>query len=324
VRRREFIKVGALTGAGLALPGAAGVVESAEPQRGKGPVVVSTWSFGREANQAAYKTLSAGGTALDAVQGGVMVSEADPEVSSVGLGGWPNREGVVELDASIMDGETLQAGAVAGVRDILHPVAVARLVMETTPHVMLVGDGARRFALGHGFDAVNLLTPEARRRWQKEMSGETDAERGHDTIGMIAMDDRGRMAGACTTSGLAWKLPGRVGDSPLIGHGMYCDSEAGGAAATGVGEEVIKVCGSYQVVEFMRQGLDPDEAVRRVLQRILRRDPDNAGLFVGFVALRADGKAGFASTIPEFQVAISRKGKHKLIDAPALLNKAAA
>ncbi len=143
----------------------------------------------------------------------------------------------------------------------------------------------------------------------------------HDTIGMVAMDKGGDLAASCTTSGLRWKIPGRVGDSPLVGHGLYCDGKVGGAAATGIGEEVIKVCGSYQVVEFMRQGLDPDEAIRRVLRRIIARDPKNARRMVGFVALRADGKVGFAATTPGFQAAVARKGSHELLDAPSLVGR---
>jgi isoaspartyl peptidase/L-asparaginase-like protein (Ntn-hydrolase superfamily) len=218
-----------------------------------------------------------------------------------------------------MDGRTLEAGSVAGIRDIKHPVAVARKVMENTPHVMLVGDGARNFALQHGFEPEDLLTDSARGRWEKyKAENEPPPGDNHDTIGMVALRPDGRMAAACTTSGLAWKLPGRVGDSPLIGHGLYCDEQAGGAAATGVGEEVIRVCGSYQIVEFMRQGLDPNVAVRRVLQRILRRTGAEKTHDVAFVALRADGKVGFGSTLPGFQATVSRHGRHEVLDAPSL------
>ncbi|MGD8377225.1 MAG: isoaspartyl peptidase/L-asparaginase, partial [Acidobacteriota bacterium] len=166
-----------------------------------------------------------------------------------------------------------------------------------------------------GFRKQDLLTDQARRAW-KEWKRSRKRPEGHDTIGMIAMAADGTMAASCTTSGLAWKLPGRVGDSPLIGHGLYCDGKAGGAAATGIGEEVIKVCGSYQVVEFLRQGVEPEEAVRRVLDRILARDPALQEEFIGFVALRADGEAGFASTTSGFQAALYAAGRHRLLDAP--------
>jgi len=177
-----------------------------------------------------------------------------------------------------------------------------------------------RFALGHGFRKGRLLTAASRKAWKQQR----EAARGarwddHDTIGIVALDGNGGMAASCTTSGLAYKLPGRVGDSPLVGHGLYCDERAGGAVATGVGEEVIKVCGSYQVVEFMRQGIEPDEAVRRVLERMLRRDPAGPRHQVGIVALRADGTAGYASTKPGFTVTITRDGRHRTLDAQSLL-----
>jgi isoaspartyl peptidase/L-asparaginase-like protein (Ntn-hydrolase superfamily) len=185
--------------------------------------------------------------------------------------------------------------------------------------VLLVGEGARRFALEHGFKKENLLTAEARKRWKtRKARGEHAESTNHDTIGMVAKGADGRMAASCTTSGLAWKLPGRVGDSPLIGHGLYCDSEAGGAVATGVGEAVIRVCGSYQIVEFMRQGISPDEAVRRVLQRILRRSRRGQDQLVCFLALRADGEIGYGSTLPGFQAALARGGQHDLVDAPVV------
>jgi len=271
-----------------------------------------------DANREAHRVLGENGRILDAVQRGVMLVEADPSNESVGYGGLPNRDGVVELDAAIVDGATLEAGSVAALRGIRNPVAVARLVMEKTPHVMLVGDGAQEFALENGFKKEKLLTPESRRRWKEMKANPDGAARGHDTIGMVALDRNGSMAAACTTSGLAWKLPGRVGDSPLIGDGLYCDQKAGGAAATGVGEEVIKVCGSYQVVEFMRQGVEPDEAIRRVLHRIVRREGYDPEDNIAFVALRADGEVGYGSILPGFQAAVSRGSDHRLLDAPSL------
>ena len=318
MRRRDFLRAGALVWAATAIGRSGRAQPSTEPVGG--PIAISTWDFGRRANRMAHGMLAAGKSVVDAAERGVMVIEGDPKITSVGYGGLPNAEGVVQLDAAIMDGQTLEAGSVAGLQEIMHPVAVARKVMDETVHVMLVGEGARAFALQHGFRKQDLLTPEAKRAWEKRRAQLSEmVPEGHDTCGIVTMDADGRMAAACTTSGAAWKLPGRVGDSPLIGHGLYCDTRAGGAVATGAGEEVIKVCGSYQVVEFMRQGVAPDEAVRRVLQRILRRDPVNNNRQVGLLALRADGQVGYGSLTPGFEVSVSRGGKHETHPAPSLV-----
>jgi isoaspartyl peptidase/L-asparaginase-like protein (Ntn-hydrolase superfamily) len=317
--RRAFLRTSALAGLGLATRQAAA---GAAPSNTAAPTAVarilSTHPAGLAANRIAAQVLREGGSALDAAQRGVMVAEDDPENSSVGFGGLPNADGVVELDAAIIDGSTLNAGAVAGLRDIRNPIAVARRVLERTPHVLLVGEGARRFALEQGFHAEDLLTPASRRAWEEWKRSQTQPAGNHDTIGMIVRTPDGRMASACSTSGLAWKLPGRVGDSPLVGHGLYCDERAGGACATGIGEEVIKVCGSYQVVEFLRQGVNPQEAVRRVIERILRRNPAMRREFVGFVALRADGAVGYGSTTPGFKAAVCVGEEHELRDAPVM------
>jgi len=319
MNRRAFLRTGALAGLGLAARQAAA---GARPPDTPTPTTIarllSTHPAGLAANRVAAQVLREGGSALDAVQRGVMVAEADPENTSVGYGGLPNADGVVELDAAIMDGATLNAGAVAGLRDIKQPIAVARRVLERTPHLLLVGEGARRFALAQGFLAEDLLTPASRKAWEEWKRSQTPPADTHDTIGMIVRTSDGRMAAGCSTSGLAWKLPGRVGDSPLVGHGLYCDERAGGACATGIGEEVIKVCGSYQVVEFLRQGIDPQEAVRRVIERILRRNPAMRREFVGFVALRADGAVGYGSTTPGFKAAVCVGEEHDLRDAPVL------
>jgi isoaspartyl peptidase/L-asparaginase-like protein (Ntn-hydrolase superfamily) len=315
--RRDFLRAGALAGVGLAVARGRDARGAAAP--GDAPRVLSTHPAGMACNREAGRIFQEGGSALDAVQHGVMVAEANPDDTSVGYGGYPNRDGVVQLDAAIVDGSTLEAGSVAALEDIKHPVAVARKVMEETPHVLLVGEGARRFALDKGFPKENLLTPEARRRWkQMRRESRTAAAAGHDTMGMVAMAADGTMAAACTTSGLAWKLPGRVGDSPLVGHGLYCDGAAGGAAATGIGEEIIKVCGSYQVVEFMRQGLHPLAAIRRVLERIVARRPANRDEFIGFVAMRRDGEVGYLSTTSGFKAAVSVGAEHRLEDAERL------
>ena len=315
--RRTFLQAGTLAGFDLALTrSAASAAPAARPEKIRR--VLSTHPSGMTANRVAARVLAEGGGPVEAVQRGVMVTEADPEDTSVGYGGYPNAAGVVELDAAIMDGANLDAGAVASLRGIMHPVAVARQVMEETPHVLLVGEGARRFALSQGFRSRNLLTPRAKQAWKEWKNTRRSSARNHDTIGMIARDADGRMAAACTTSGLAWKLPGRVGDSPLVGHGLYCDETAGGACGSGIGEEVIKVCGSYRVVEYMREGVDPEEAIRRVLRRIVSRNPAMRDEFIGFVAMRADGAMGYASTTSGFQASVQVGEEAVLHDAPVL------
>jgi len=276
------------------------------------PRVVSTWDFGVAANQAAWAVLAKNGRALDAVEAGARIPEADLRNHSVGRAGYPDRDGHVTLDASIMD-EHGNCGAVAAIEHIAHPISVARRVMEKTPHVLLVGDGALQFAIEQGFPKEELLTPESRKAWQdwlktanykpsansevKTYEASPSKVRGdaknHDTIGMLAIDAQGNLAGACTTSGMAWKLHGRVGDSPIIGAGLYVDNEVGGATSTGVGEEVIRNCGSFLVVELMRQGHSPEDACRAAVERILKRRPDLAkDTQVGFLALNRHGDVG--------------------------------
>ena len=238
------------------------------------PIVISTWDFGKTANAEAWKTLSKNGRALDAVEAGVKIPEADPTINTIGYGGLPDRDGRVTLDACIMD-ENYNCGAVMCMEYIMHAISVARLVMEKTPHVILVGDGALQFALANGFQKQNLLTPESEKAWKEWlktakykpemnienklfMKGKDPMPGGHDnhdTIGMMAMDSNGNLSGACTTSGMAFKMHGRVGDSPVIGAGLYVDNEVGAATSSGVGEEVIRIVGSHLVVELMRQGL---------------------------------------------------------------------
>lgn len=326
MRRRNFLRLGIFSGAGLFL-GCAGTNRDEQDSEGEfrmkptEPLVISTWKHGLAANREAWRILDAGGSAMDAAVQGVMVTEADEAITSVGYGGYPNRDGVVELDAAVMDGNTLEGGAVAGLQRIKHPVAVARQVMDETPHVMLVGAGAHKFARSKGHADENLLTEKARNAWEKRWgSGAAPKidEDNHDTIGMIVLDGNGTVAASCTTSGAAWKLPGRVGDSPIIGAGLYCDSSVGGATATGLGEEVVKVCGSYQVVEFMRQGMEPQAAIERTLHRIIRRNAPNRPPYVGFVAVRSDGLVGYAATDKGFQAAVSKKAEPELHDAPLI------
>jgi len=260
------------------------------------PIVISTWNFGVSANAEAWKILWKSGSALDAVESGVHVPEADPTINTVGYGGLPDRDGRVTLDACIMD-EHANIGAVACLEYIVHPISVARKVMEKTPHVMLVGDGALQFALANGFKKENLLTKESEQAWKEwlkkaEYKPLVNIEN-HDTIGMIALDARQNLSGACTTSGMAYKMHGRVGDSPIIGAGLFVDNEIGAATSTGVGEEVIRICGSHLVVELMRQGNTPQQACELAVKRIVNNQPEKSKeMQVGFLALSKNGELG--------------------------------
>lgn len=294
------------------------------------PVVVSTWQHGLPANEAAWTTLADGDPALDAVEAGARVSEADPEVRTVGYGGYPDRSGTVTVDACLMDHRG-RCGAVAALEQIQHPTSVARAVMEDTSHVMLAGDGALEFARQQGFDQTDLLTEASRRDWEvwvQEADGpdrptpnieNQSAPDGHDTIGLLALDGDGHLSGACTTSGTAWKRHGRVGDSPLIGAGLYVDPEAGAACATGWGEAVMRVAGSHLAVEAMRQGASPQAACRRVVERIDDLHQDLTDVQVGVLALSPVGEIGAYSLQSGFDTArYTAEGGNHLIEAAAL------
>ena len=287
ISRRQFVT------AGLVTPLAFNLTQAQTPTR---PVVVSTWNFGQAANVEAWKILSSGGRALDAVEAGARVPEGDPGETSVGLGGLPDRDGRVTLDACIMD-EFSNCGAVACLEHIVHPVSVARKVMEKTPHVFLTGDGALQFALANGFKKEKLLTKESERAWREwlktsEYKPKANIEN-HDTIGIVALDRQSNLSGACTTSGMAYKMRGRVGDSPVIGAGLFVDNEVGAATSTGVGEEVIRIVGSHLVVELMRQGRSPQQACEEAVKRIVKNQPvKSKDLQVGFLALNKQGETG--------------------------------
>ncbi len=333
--RRKFLK---LTGMSVSLS-AIGTKVTAKtiinpPKQQNKPIVISTWDFGIAANQAAWNILSTGGRALDAVEQGVWVPEADPKNQSVGYGGLPDRDGFVTLDACIMD-EFGNCGSVAALEHIIHPISVARKVMEKTPHVMLAGDGALQFALENGFKKENLLTKESAKAWeewyktakyQPVMNIENKLydkvapqklpgnQYNHDTIGMLALDVKGNLSGACTTSGMAYKLHGRVGDSPIIGAGLYVDNEIGGATSTGVGEEVIRNVGSFLVVELMRQGYLPEDACKEAIMRIIKKKPDIAkNIQVGFLALNKMGQYGAYAIQKGFSYAVCDAQKNDLL-----------
>ncbi len=268
---------------------------------------------------------------MDAVEAGVRVAEADLENMTVGKGGYPDRDGHVSLDACIMDAAG-NCGAVAALEHIAHPISVARMVMEKTPHVMLVGEGALQFALENGFEREELLMPAAKKAWEEWLKDKKyepimnienqpfAAERlpgneyNHDTIGMLALDSDGNMSGACTTSGMAFKMRGRVGDSPIIGAGLYVDNEVGGATSTGVGEEVIRTVGSFLVVELMRQGRSPEEACREAVERIIRKKPETAKTIqVGFLAMNKQGEYGAYALQPGFSFAVCDTAQQELL-----------
>lgn len=293
------------------------------------PIVVSTWNHGLAANDAAWQILVQGGYALDAVETGVRVPEADPDVITVGIGGLPDATGKVTLDACIMD-ELGNAGAVSYLQHIMHPISVARRVMEKTPHVMLSGKGALDFALKSGFKKENLLTPAARKVWKNWLKTdrtfrpviniENEILPNHDTIGMLALDSRQRLCGACTTSGMAFKMHGRVGDSPILGAGLYLDGEVGGAVATGSGELVMKTLGSFLVVELMRQGLSPEEACAEAVNRIVRKIPEYSSHQIGYLALDVRGNAGSFAMQKGFEYAVRSVNRNGLVQVDSIIN----
>ncbi len=322
LNRRKFIT---LTAASAYLTTLADKVlaQTTEPLKSTLPVVISTWDFGVAANQAAWGVLKNGGRALDAVEAGARIPEADMKNHSVGRAGYPDRDGHVTLDACIMD-EQGNCGSVAAMENIAHPISVARMVMEKTPHVMLAGDGATQFAVEHGFTKETLLTPESEKAWKEWLktakyapvinSENKDYKLGnkynHDTIGMLALDSKGNISGACTTSGMAWKLHGRVGDSPIIGAGLYVDNEVGGATSTGVGEEVIRNVGSFLVVELMRQGHSPQQACEEAVKRIIKKKPETAKqIQVGFLAINKKGEYGAFAIQEGFSYAVCNAEK---------------
>ena len=336
INRRRFIESSVLSSAAVLAGNMVAAEELSDSVKGKA-IVISTWDAGLEANKGAWKVLGAGGRALDAVEQGVMVTEASQNCC-VGLGGNPDRDGFVTLDACIMD-EFYNCGSVAFLERIKHPISVARRVMEKTPHVMLVGSGAQQFAIAEGFPLEKQkLSPDAQKTyndWLKKseykpiINIENKGNHGptapamlesgdwnHDTIGMVAMDANGNLSGSCTTSGMGFKMRGRLGDSPIIGAGLYVDNEVGACTATGQGEDVIRVAGAHTVVELMRQGLAPEAACKKAIERIVRIKGDKVkDIQVAFLALNKKGQAGSFAIHKGFSYALKSNEAEKLINA---------
>lgn len=324
--RRKFLKSSVILGASVAIescvPNNSSIGKASGDEAENKPIVLSTWKNGVQANKVAWEVLSSHGTALDAVEQGIRVQEADPRDQSVGFGGRPDRDGHVTVDACIMDHQ-FNCGSVAFVEGIKHPISLARAVMEQTPHIMLTGKGAELFAASIGMERENLLTKESEMEWEEWMEEKKYQPKAnienHDTIGMIALDEQGNLSGGCSTSGMAYKVHGRVGDSPLIGAGLYVDNEIGACTATGHGEEVIRVVGCHLVVELMREGHSPqkacEDAIRRIAHKIKMRNKNVKDLQVGFLALNRNGEYGAYCIQRGFNFAVFDQQGSRLIDA---------
>lgn len=321
--RRSFLKT-SLLGTSLMLP--SGILKAGEalisPKKSQkqNPLILSTWEHGMPANDRAWEVLMQSGNLVDAVEEGVKVTELDMDNLSVGLQGLPDREGIATLDASIMKGDG-SCGTVAFVRQVRHPISLARRVMEETPHVMLAGEGARQFAIAQGFPMEEeILSPKAEemyKEWKVESKYKPIINiENHDTIGMIGIGPDGKMAGSCTTSGLAFKMHGRVGDSPIIGAGLYVDDEVGAATATGLGESIIRICGSFLIVELMRQGRTPQEACEEAVRRLVAKNSkDIKDIQAGFLAINKDGESGAYAVHPGFNFARHNQQEKVLVDS---------
>ncbi|MCX8009644.1 MAG: N(4)-(beta-N-acetylglucosaminyl)-L-asparaginase [Ignavibacteria bacterium] len=322
ISRRKFISTSIATTVGVSILGKTDLLK-AEKLNPKSisesePIVISTWNRGLGPNKKAWEVLMNGGTSLDAVEQGVRVAEDDPANNSVGLGGLPDEDGIVTLDASIMDWQG-RCGAVAYLQNIKNPISVARKVMEHTRHVMLAGEGAKKFALKMGVKEENLLTEESRKRWVDWKENLSDKDfwkpENHDTITMLAIDKFGNISGACTTSGLFGKIHGRVGDSPIIGAGLFVDNEVGAAGGTGIGESIMRTCGSFLIVEKMREGMSPQEACEYVIRRLIEKNKKmlKVPFQCAFIALNKNGEIGAYSITDVFEYVLTKKGKDEVL-----------
>lgn len=329
ISRRRFIAQTSLVLTGTsAVESVRGAEADARSTTGEKPLFVSTWPFGKLANERALEVLLSKASLIDAVEQGVWVIEDDTKNRSVGLSGYPDAAGVVQLDACIMSGPGHKAGSVAAIEGIRHPISAARRVMEKTPHVMLAGDGARMFALEEGLESIEVSSAELHEVWWKKREAQNskkddsarprDIEKNHDTIALLALDKDGNIAGGCSTSGWGGKIPGRVGDSPIIGSGLYVDNEIGAAGATGLGENVMRYCGSFLVVEYMRQGLHPEEACVETIKRIARLDPKGFDLSINFVALDKHGRFGAAGTGQGFKFSVTTQSSSRVLQSSGL------
>ena len=325
MKRRNFIKNASLTGVGLAVGSTiAACAESSSNNKNDAdikasfPMVIATWDV-KNATGKAWEVLEAGGIAIDAVEQGCMIEEANADGQSVGKGGLPDRDGNVTLDACIMNKEG-NCGSVVYMQNVTHAISVARKVMEETPHVMLAGSGAEQFAYEQGYKKEDLLTEASKKAWEEwkiksEYKPIINIEN-HDTIGMLAIDKNGDISGACTTSGLAYKMAGRVGDSPIIGSGLFVDNEIGAAVATGLGEEVVKTVGSFLVVELMRQGKSPQDACEEAIIRIVSKpNSDYKNFQVGYIAVNKRGESGSYSIHQYFSMTKFQDGKNENIQS---------
>ena len=330
--RRKFIKASAATGLGVSLGAFSQLFAQAENETiANDPndiftegLVLSTWDAGIPANEAAWKAMMDGGNALDMAEKGVNDTEANLSNLTVGLGGFPDRDGHTTLDACIMDSEG-NAGSVMFLEHIKHPASVARRVMEKTPHVILVGEGAYQFALSEGFKHDAYVSEESQKAWKEWLKTSQYKPiiniENHDTIGLIAMDLNGDLAGACTTSGMAFKMRGRVGDSPIIGGGLYVDNSVGAATSSGLGEAVIRTCGSFLVVEMMRQGATPQQACEEAINRIKMKHANYRDFQVGYLAVNKAGEIGAFAIHPGFTYSLHKLGQNKVYKSTSLLDK---